>query len=63
MPGGLPGGMLKLRFDGYISVASSKVLVLNSLIPYLGKLIFRTSDRMATSAKKLEHGSKQIRGF
>ena len=35
---------------------------LNSLIPYLGK-IMRTSDWTAASAKKPEHGSKQIRGI
>ena len=35
-----------------ISVASSKVLALNSLILYLGKIIFRTSDLTASSAKK-----------
>ena len=46
-----------------ISVASSKVLALNSLIPYLGKIIFRTSDWTAASAKKPKHGSKQIRGI
>ena len=39
-----------------------KVLSLNSLIPYLGKIIFRASDWTAVSAKKPQHGSKQIRG-
>ena len=34
----------------------------NALIPYLGKTILRTSDWTAASAKKPEHGSKQIKG-
>jgi len=34
------------------SVASSKFLALNSLIPYLGKIIFRAFDWTAASAKK-----------
>ena len=34
------------------SVASSKFLALNSLMPYLGKVIFRPSDWTAASAKK-----------
>ena len=34
------------------SVASSKFLALNSLMPYLGKIIFRASDWTAASAKK-----------
>ena len=37
-----------------------KVLVLNSLIPYLGKIVFRASDWTATSAKKPQQGSKLI---
>ena len=40
-----------------ISVASSKFLALNSLIPYLGKIIFRASDWTAAPAKKPELGS------
>ena len=45
-----------------MSVASSKILALDSLIPYLGKIIFRASDWTAASAKKPQHGSKQLRG-
>ena len=45
-----------------ISVASSKVLALKSLIPYLGKIIYRASNWTAAWAKKPQHGSKQIRG-
>ena len=40
-----------------IRVASSKVLALISLIPYLGKIILRASDWTAALAKKPEHGS------
>ena len=45
-----------------ISVASSKFLALNSLIPYLGKITFRASDWTAASAKKPELGSEHIGG-
>ena len=34
-----------------------KVFGLESLIPYLGKIIFRASDWTAAQAKKPEHGS------
>ena len=40
-----------------------KILALNSLIPYLSKMIFRTSDWTAASTKNPQHGSKQIRGI
>ena len=40
--------------------SSSKFLALNSLIPYLGKNIFRASDWTATSAKNPQHDSKEI---
>ena len=43
-----------------IRVASSKVLALISLIPYLGKITLRASD---WTAKTPQHGSKQIRGI
>ena len=40
-----------------IRVASSKVLALISLIPYLGKIILRASDWTAALAQKPEQGS------
>ena len=45
-----------------ISVASSKFLALNSLIPNLGTIIFCASDWTAASAKKPEHSSEHIGG-
>ena len=50
------------RRNTCISVSSSNFLTLNSLIPYLGKIIFLASDWTAVAANKLQHGSKQIRG-
>ena len=38
-----------------------KILALNSLIPYLGKIIFCASDWTAASTKNPQHGCKQIR--
>ena len=44
-----------------IRVASSKVLALISLIPYLGKITLRASDWTAAPAKTPEHGSEHKR--
>ena len=47
----------------YTNSLSGVLLALNSLIPYLGKIIFRASDWTTALAKNPQHGSKQIRGI
>ena len=54
--------MKSLASEPGLSVASSKFLALNSLIPYLGKITFRASDWTAAPAKKPELGSEHIGG-
>ena len=47
----------------YTNFLSGVLLALNSLIPYLGKIIFRPYDWTTASAKKPQHDAKQIRGI
>ena len=57
-----PGTVITDLIYLFTILGGSKFSALVSLIPYLGEIIFRASGWTATSAKKPQRGSKQIRG-